>query len=401
MSLYNVQDAQAPFLLLQGASGGLPWDSGVLLGYRLRSAALQVSSSALQLYTEGDLWFGPEWRSFDCIASTSALCVSRNTSVALMGTLPVTTPRDVEALLPRSELLRAFGGAVCTSERTGRGAGEGDMYTVSMCDLVEGALRFVVVHADGRDRAYWIRDPTGVGETVVLSVIALYAATSLAQNLTSLVVKPVPATNSSAPVPSELPLESPSLVEKPVLKQALTPAALNVLACVACVGVLVSMCETHREFFVSVHDVALYYVLVAFLAVDVVLLIAKETGPRDSGRNFGHQIGLSTVLLLLCTLRMHNTFNTPFAGVLLGLFGARAACKLLQHIHDCLCGAQNRRPRTVNLVSVLVDLGVWCSLLAHGLAQSGGMHDDLALSATVAMSLLLGLGMSILIVERG
>ena len=397
MSLYNVQDAQAPLMQLQGA-GALPWESGVLLGYRLRSAAMQISASALQLYAEGALHFGPSWRSFECVPSTSALCASARTGVALMGrdaNNAVSTPLDVQALLPRSELLRAFGGSVCTSERTGRVAGEGDVYTVSMCDLVEGALRFVVVHAEGGDRAYWIRDPTGVGETVLLSCIALYAATSLAQNLTSLVAPPKPA--SSTVVAADATKDHPTLVDPKAKQTAAWLAWANLLVCVACVGVLIGMCEAHREFFVSAHDTALYGVLVAFLVVDVALLFVKETGPRDGGRNFGHQVGLSTVVLLLCTLRLHNTFNTPFAGVLLGLFGARAACKLLQHIRACFL----RRPRAVNLVSVLVDLGVWCSLLAHGLAQSGGVHDDLAAAANVATALVLGLGMSVLIAERG
>lgn len=390
MSLYNVQDAQAPFMLLQG-TGALPWDSGVLLGYRLRSAAMQISASALQLYAEGALHFGPSWRSFECVPSTSALCASTQTGVALMGrdaTNAVSTPLDVQALLPRSELLRAFGGSVCTSERTGRVAGEGEVYTVSMCDLVEGALRFVVVHAE--NRAYWIRDPTGVGETVLLSCIALYAATSLAQNLTSLVAPP-------KPVVADATKDHATPVGPDAKPAAAWLAWINLLVCVACVGILIGMCEAHREFFVSGHDTALYGVLVAFLVVDVALLFVKETGPRDGGRNFGHQVGLSTVMLLLCTLRLHNTFNTPFAGVLLGLFGARAACKLLQHIRGCFV----RRPRVVNLVSVLVDLGVWCSLLAHGLAQSGGVHDDLAAAANVATALVLGLGMSVLIAERG
>jgi hypothetical protein len=37
-----------------------------------------------------------------------------------MGTAPVTTPRDVAALLPHSALLRAINGAACTSDVTGR-----------------------------------------------------------------------------------------------------------------------------------------------------------------------------------------------------------------------------------------------------------------------------------------
>lgn len=404
MSLYNVQDDRAPFMQLQGSSGVLPWDSGVLLAYRLRTTALQVSASTLQLYAEETLRFGPSWRSFSCAASTSALCESGKTGVAIMGTAPVTTPRDMDALLGRSELMKAFGGVVCTSERSGRVVGEGDVYTVSMCDLVEGALRFVFVHAQDGGRVYWIRDPTGVGETVLISGIALYAATSLAQNLTTLVApKPKPAAGGAAAAAAAVAPETPIVETKPKPAAAWL-ALLNVLVCVACVVVLVIMCETHLDFFVSAQDVDLYRVLLVFLVVDVVLLSAKEMQPRDSGRsrNFGHQIGLSTVMLLLCTLRLHNTFNTPFLHVLLGLFGSRAACKLLQHLHDCLAPGSRFRfaASRANLVSVLVDLGVWCCLLAYGLAQCSAVQEHLALAVNVVTALLLGLGMSVLIAEH-
>lgn len=396
MNLYNVHDGQLPFMQLQGSGGVLPWDSGVLLAYRLRTTALQVSASTLQLYADDALQFGPSWRSFVCLPTTSALCVSRQTGVAIMGTLPVTTPRDVAVLMSRSELLTAFRGEVCKSGQTGRAAGGSDMYTVSMCDLVEGALRFVFVHTRDGGQVYWIRETTGVGETVLLSGIALWAATSLAQNLTSLVA-PRPAPKQKL---DEEPNQTPDNELKPKLLSPALLLLLNVVLCVTCVGVLVGMCETHLEFVVSSRDVALYRLLVVFLVVDVVLLVLKKMGPRENGGNFGHQVGLSTVVLLLCTLRLHNTFNTPFLHVLLGLFGTRAACKLLQLAHANLLRGRSAASR-VNLVSVLVDLGVWCCLLAYGMAQCSAVQEDLAVAVNVTTALLLGLGMSVLIAESG
>jgi hypothetical protein len=49
---------------------------------------------------------------------------------------------------------------------------------------------------------------------------------------------------------------------------------------------------------------------------------------------------------------------------------------------------------------VLLDLGVWCCLLAYSLAQSSVVHDHLAVGVNVTTSLLLGLAMSVLIAER-
>jgi hypothetical protein len=367
MSLYNIQDSQAPFLLLQGCNSILLWDEGVLLSRRLLSSAMQISATTMQLYNGPELLFSRNWGVFDCSATTNALCLSANTNVALFGTVPVTTPRDVRLLMPRSELLQRFNGAVCNSGRTGRSSGDGDVYTVSMCDLVEGALRFVITQ---EGLVYWIRDTTGIAEQLLLSMIALYAASNLAQNLSSLM-----STNVAAIVGMS--------------------KLLNLVACVICVITLLVMCETHREYYVSKQDVDLYQILLLFLSSDVILMGLKATGPPDRSKNFGYQIGLSTTLLLLVTLRLHNTFNTPFFFVLVGIFGTRTACKIMQHLYDSLLD----QARNINLVSVILDLGTWCCLLAYSLAQCTSMVDDLALAVNLTVSLLLGLAMSICIVK--
>lgn len=371
MSTHNIQDTQAPFMLLQGCSSVQPWHEGVLLSYRLRTNAMQVSTNALQLYASDYLYFGTEWRVFNCTATSAALCTSIDTGVALLGSAAVNTPRDVLELLPRSALLREFGGVVCSSDATGRSVGSGDVYTVSMCDLVEGGLRFVVQNTAHGDVAYWIRDRTGIGETVVLCVVALYAATNLAQNIASLI-----STNVATVVGwSE---------------------AVNVLVCFVCVAVLTALCETHRAWYVSLHDVVMYYLLLGFLAADVLLLCLKAMGSREDNKNFGHQIGISTVVLLLVTLRLHNTFATPFFLVLFGIFGARTTCKLLQHMHKCLV----LRASDVNLVSVLLDLAVWCALLAYSLGECFSVEEQLVVAVNVTVALLLGLAMSVFIAER-
>jgi len=358
-------------MLLQGCDIVQPWHEGALLSYRLSTNAMQVSTNALQLYASDYLHFGPEWRVFNCTATSAALCTSMDTGVALLGTALVTTPRDVVQLLPRSALLREFDGVVCRSDVTGRSVGESDIYTVSMCDLVEGGLRFVVQNTAHGNVAYWIRDTTGMFETVALCVVALYAATNLAQNIASLI-----STNVATVVAWS--------------------QAVNVLACFLCVAVLTVLCETHRAWYVSMHDIAMYYVLLGFLAADVLLLCLKALGSRDENKNFGHQIGISTVVLLLVTLRLHNTFATPFFLVLFGIFGARTTCKLLQHVHTCLvCSASD-----INLLSVLLDLCVWCALLAYSLVDCLSVEEQLVVAVNVTVALLLGLAMSVFIAER-
>lgn len=392
MTILNVQDTQAPFMLLQGATRVLPWDRGVLLSYRLGTHAMQVSSNTLQLYATDSLLFTGHWRKFDCTPTAAALCMSDNTGVALMGTEPVTTPRDVAELLPRSALLREFNGIVCSSGQSRRTVGSTDVYTVSMCDLVDGQLRFVLQNSHDGDVAYWIRDTTNVATYFVLAVIALYAATSLAQNITSLISK-----SGTAPVvviPTETKTDTSPVG---LVRAALTVHTLNVLACVVSVLLLIGLCEEHVDHYILQHDVTTYYILLLFLVADLVLLGLKFTGPREERRNFGHQIGISTAVLLLVTLRLHNTFDTPFLLVLSGIFGIRVSCKMMQHTHNSLCA----EPTTINLASVLLDLFMWCSLLAYNIAQCSDAQQELAIAASVIVALLLGLAMSILIADRG
>lgn len=386
MTILNVRDTQRPFLLLKDTTRALQWDEGVLLSHRVGAHAMQVTSSTLQTFATDCLYLGPAWQQFTCLPASASLCMSPDASISLIGTDPVTTPREVAELLPRSALLREFNGIICGADDSGRTVGTSDTYTVSMCDLVDGQLRFLLQNSDSGGTVYWIRDTTDIVTYGVLSVIALYAATSLAQNISSLISKSAAAIvvkeNKTVPHASFM----PSL------------AVVNVAASVICVVVLLSLCQEHAHHYVSRHDVALFYLLLLFLVADVVLLVLKEAGkPRENTRNFGHQIGLSTAVLLLVTLRIHNTFDTPFLLVLTGIFGTRAACKFLQHIHDSLCAD----PTTMNLVSVLLDLFVWCSLLAYSLAHCSDVLDDLAVATNVVLALMLGLAMSILIAARG
>jgi hypothetical protein len=393
MTILNVQDTEVPFMLLQGSTRVMPWDEGVLLSYRLGAHAMQVTSNTLQLYATDSLHFSRSWNKFECTPTTAALCMSRDTNVALMGTGPVTTPRDVAELMPRSALLREFNGIVCSSDHSGRSVGSTDVYTVSMCDLVDGQLRFVVKNSHEGDIAYWIRDTTGVVVYLLLSVIAVYTATSLAQNVTSLISKGVSRAQTD-----KVASVTPEIVVTPenVLSRVGLIHVLNVVACAVSVFVLIGLCEAHVDHYVLQHDVTMYYILLIFLAADLVLLGLKETGPREDRRNFGHQIGISTAVLLLVTLRMQNTFDTSFLLVLNGIFGIRVSCKMIQHIHDSLCAD----PSDVNLASVLLDLFVWCSLLAYSITQCSDAQQELAIAACVVVALLLGLAMSILIADR-
>ena len=82
--------------------------------------------------------------------------------------------------------------------------------------------------------------------------------------------------------------------------------------------------------------------------------------------------------------------------MLFGIFGASTACKLLQHMHKCLLF----RASDINLVSVLLDLAVWCALLAYSLGECFSVEEQLVVAVNVTVALLLGLALSVFIAER-
>ena len=378
MPAFNVQYSKRPFLTLQGLDAALPWDEGSLLTHRMKSNAMQLSATSLQFYSGDALRALESWNVFNCTPTVGALCASQDTSVTLMGTSPVIVPLDMGGPVAASEFLRAFDGAVCNAADTGRVLGQSDVYTVSMCDLSERMLRFVVRDTDAGMLVYWKAESTPVAENVVLALVALYASVNIANNTIYLI------SASSA-------------------KQAFPIAgAMHVVVLAALSFALFVVCQEHADYYVSSHDYSLYVVLTTFLLLEILLLCAKlsqtsrKLGKLQDRVHFGYNINISTAILLLATLRLHSTFATPFFGVLLAIFGIRSACKLIQQLDD-----QSRAQHSpVNALSVLVDLFVWSCLLVYGLAVADDVFAQLEVAVYVMVGLMLGLFMAVLIERR-
>jgi hypothetical protein len=377
MAVFNVQYTKRPFLTLQGLDAALPWDEGSLFTYRMKSSAMQLSATSLQYYSGDTLRALESWDVFTCTPTVRALCTSQDTRVALMGTSPVVVPDDLSGPMAASQFLRSFGGSVCNAQDTGRLLGQSDVYTVSMCDLSERMLRFVVRDTEAGMLVYWKAESTPVVENVVLALIALYASVNIANNTVSLI------SASSA-------------------QRASSAGVSYVLVLTAASFALFVVCQRHADYYVYAHDYSLYVALVTYLLLEVSLLCLKlsqtsrKAGKLQDRFHFGYNINISAVMLLLVTLPLHQTFATPFFGVLFAVFGVRTTCKLLQQMDDhCRSHCS-----LVNLVSVLVDLLVWSFMLAYGLAISDDVYAQLAIAANVMVGLMLGFFMVELVERR-
>ena len=378
MSVFNVQYTKRPFLTLQGIDTALPWEEGSLLTYRMKSNAMQLSATSLQYYAGDTLRALESWNVFKCTPTVRALCASADTNVVLMGTSPVIVPHDLSGPMAASHFLRTFGGSVCNAQDTGRLLGQSDVYTVSMCDLTEHMLHFVVRDTEAGMLVYWKAESTPVAENVILALVALYASVNIANNTIYLI------SASSA-------------------RTLQNTGVYHVLIIMTVSFALFVVCQRHTDYYVSSHDYSLYVALVTFLALEVFLLCTKlsqtsrKVGKLQDRFHFGYNINISAVILLLVTLRLHNTFDTPFFGVLFAAFGIRTACKLLQQLDDH-CRAQHS---WVNVVSVVVDLFVWSCLIVYGLTIADDVYAQLAIAANVMVGLMLGFFMGVLIERKG
>lgn len=378
MAVFNVQYTRRPFLTLQGVDAALPWEEGSLFTYRMKSSAMQLSATSLQYYSGDTLRALESWDVFNCTPTVRALCTSQDTGVALMGTSPVVVPHDLSGPMAASQFLRSFGGSVCNAQDTGRLLGQSDVYTVSMCDLSERMLRFVVRDTEAGMLVYWKAESTPVVENVILALIALYASVNIANNTVS-------------------------LISASTAQRASHGAGVSyVLVLTAASFALFVVCQRHADYYVYAHDYSLYVTLATYLLLEVSLLCLKlsqtsrKAGKLQDRFHFGYNINISAVMLLLVTLPLHNTLATPFFGVLFAIFGIRTTCKLLQQMDDH-CRAHYS---WVNLVSVVVDLLVWSFMLAYGLAISDDVYAQLAIAANVMVGLMLGFFMGELIERR-
>lgn len=376
MAVFNVQYSQRPFLTLQGVDAALPWEEGSLLTYRMKSNAMQLSATSLKYYAGDSLRALDSWGVFNCSPTVRALCAS-DTGVTLMGTSPVVVPFDLSGPMAASHFLRAFNGSVCNAADTKRSVGRSDVYTVSMCDLSERMLRFVVRDTDAGMLVYWKAESTPGAENVILALVALYASINIANNTIYL----ISAAGAQQAFPSA--------------------GAYHVLTLTALSLALFVVCQQHADFYVSAHDYSLYVVLATYLLLEVCLVCAKlSQTSRKAGKlhdrfHFGYNINISTAILLLATLRLHSTFDTPFFGVLFAVFGVRTACKLLQQLDD-----DRHTQSSVNAASVLIDLFVWSCLLAYGLSVAEDVYAQLAVATCVMVGLMLGLFMAVLIERK-
>jgi len=375
MPIWVIQADKLPFVTVDTQPGPLPWDVGVFYKARLQHTFLHIANTAIVAHSKGTLrdLARQGWKATTCAqASGAALCV-RDASLDFFDAAGSTVPYVYSA-----ELERAYMPPVCASSTEGRlQTSTTTTYSVSVCDLVQGHMHFVLEDRLGTATMWFKQDPTALWQVVLLAVTAIYAVTMLSLHLCELVQNEEP------------------VALKPTTKYALA-AAHAVLAVV-----LVANCATHHSMLVTDEEVQLCYLLYAFVVVDVCFVVLRRTTTYRSNDDKSKQVNGMLVFLLLVTLRLNSSFQNVFVIVLTMLFGVRMWCKVLQTAYLNMHRTLNIAVVPPNL-SVSIDVVVFYLLLTIALAEQGNaeLEAQLLVSMVLVTSFNVGLLLAVVVQLR-
>jgi hypothetical protein len=271
-----------PLLRRVGSLAPLRWDVGELAALRLGAAAVRVSSRGARFISPGAhlTWF-EGWNHSACPAAPGALCrTPGNTTLFPEHTESVSIPGSA------ARVGDPFAAGIATrgcARHAARRISDTSAYTVSLCDVTQKDLHFLLVgdtvYVRERDEKLWFY--------LVVSAATIVVVTSVAQNIAQL----LGGARETAGTRLEL-------------------AAALLLPAVAWYGTA----------FVTVGDVVFFFATIAYVALHVVLhAVYSCTG--DARFAVPVNVLLGALMLTLC--RVYDGAESEYLGPVLLLFLAR------------------------------------------------------------------------------
>ena len=306
--------------MLADEAAVLPWEYGRMFALRLSARFVRVSSRGVQFSTvaalrnvSGLAWMGG---GVPCLPVPDALC-SEGDALAYFPAKDVDIPYDFATLRP-SSFTRHFPNGTCTRQDSRRAIRVDDRrYEVSLCDLVDANLDIVLdaVH----DVVFWRQDSTSTWEFVFVSAMSVYITSCVSANVVN-ISKGVQWRTTR--------VDFAVLVANMVYLLLSWIPRCSVGGVNACGGL---------SFLLTDADLALAAALSAYVVFESAALLVERLAP--TGRRPVGGVSVYTALLLLLTLRMHNTFDNPYLPILAVMFGTRTLHKvaLLDHVEPLAC----------------------------------------------------------------
>lgn len=308
-----VQSNARPFVLLRDLRSPLSWNEGLFLKIRFRASHVLLSSHSVAHFSRDAVTDLPSrgWTSFTCMQSDDSLC-RHSEQLDFFNSRLVQQPYVYGSILRRDYPL---GMDVC-AKNSGRQIVNSSLYTVSMCDMIDAGMQFVLVEHTDERKIFYKSDSTSIAEYALLALVCFYAVATLAKHGVLLI-------KSDA-------MQEKNANEKSATKTFIVEAlskyisvSLMHIAVIVCVFVLV-ITNMHRV--ATRSELYLAWYLIVYILWDAVFCLYRVWSRAQDQLK---QINLMVVLLMLCCLRLYHTFQNVFHAVFIVMFSIRTCCKVV------------------------------------------------------------------------
>ena len=336
MPFYSIKDSSFPFIVLENDVNPLSWDHGLLFLHKVGSQFLRVTERGLQVVTGGGglKSMSDKWHAAICNPSREGMCQEVDSGRMLY--FPdkiVNLPDDFNFLTPNAYLQhieKGVNGSACSNPHSNRQISIGDdRYEVSLCDIFDSSLD-VVLDASN-NMVYWRQNETVFWFYLLLALCAIYLVSCISQNIVSVFEGGQNWHNASEKekVQHEKEHRTTHYGDYMVKNEESSAWTHRVQYFVISISLLCMLVEQYLTdnwcFVLSRHDWEL--LIHAYIYVSVLLL----ANMLDRGINHEHNISIITVTLIIFAMRIHFTFDNPYALILSTMYCIRSFFKLLNY----------------------------------------------------------------------
>lgn len=315
MPFYSIKDSSFPFIVLENDVNPLSWDHGLLFLHKVGSQFLRVTERGLQVVTGGGglKSMSDKWHAAICKPSREGMCQEVDSGHMLyFPDKVVNLPDDFNLLTPNAYLQhieKGVNGSACSNPHSNRQISIGDdRYEVSLCDIFDSSLD-VVLDASN-NMVYWRQNETVFWFYLLLALCAIYLVSCISQNIVSVF-------ENKKPEKIQTDMKSTS---------TWTHRVQYFVISISLFGMLLEQYLTDNWCFIlSRHDWEL--LIHAYIYVSALLL----ANILDHSINHEHNISIITVTLIIFAMRIHFTFDNPYALILSTMYCIRSFFKLLNY----------------------------------------------------------------------
>ena len=301
-----------PFIVLNGLYSPLSWNAGLFLNIRLRTSHVLLTSNAITYFRHDKLndLAANGWNSLSCIQNDNSLCL-HSPELDLFNSKAVQKPYIyADSVTEHYPLVND----VC-SKNSGSVIVNSSMYTVSMCDLIDARAQFVLLEQPDKRCMFYKADYTSLTEYACLACVCLYAVATLARHAV-LLVKADEGHDSDTKVANPMIQFIPD-----ALRKYCQVCVLHIgLSLFLVVSVLLDLSNVATQ-----SEYLLVWYLNVYVLWDCVFCAWKMIRAQKEELK---QINVMVVLLMLCCLRLHHTFQNVFHVFLVVIFAIRTSCKV-------------------------------------------------------------------------